>query len=66
MVFLSLTEATQLDDEPLTAQQVAARLAELGIRVGVTGSYRFRLVTHYWIDDAAVERAVSAFGQVMS
>jgi len=66
MVFLSLTEATRLNNGPLTAQQVATRLAELGIRVGVTGPYRFRLVTHYWIDDAAVERAISAFAQVMS
>jgi hypothetical protein len=66
MVFLGMTEATRLNNGPLTAQQVATRLAELGIRVGVTGPYRFRLVTHYWIDDAAVERAVSAFAQVMS
>jgi hypothetical protein len=66
MVFLSLTEATRLGNAPLTAQQVATRLAELGIRVGVTGTYRFRLVTHYWIDDAAVERAITAFGHVLS
>jgi threonine aldolase len=66
MVFLSLSEATRQDEEPLTAQQVARRLAESGVRVGVTGAYRFRLVTHYWIDDAAVERAVAAFTQVLS
>jgi hypothetical protein len=40
-------------------------MAEKGVRVGVVGAQRFRLVTHYWIDDAAVERAVAAFGQAL-
>jgi hypothetical protein len=30
------------------------------------GIRRFRLVTHYWIDDDAVEKAVYAFGQVLN
>jgi threonine aldolase len=57
MIFLSLTEETN----PLTAQLVAQRLAEHGVRVGVIGKNRFRLVTHYWIDDAAVGQALAAF-----
>jgi threonine aldolase len=57
MIFLSLTEETN----PLTAQLVAHRLAEHGVRVGVIGKNRFRLVTHYWIDDAAVGQALAAF-----
>ena len=59
MVFLSL-----VDDAPLDGQQFAARLAELGVKVGLVGARRFRLVVHYWIDDAAVERAAGAFESV--
>jgi threonine aldolase len=47
------------------AALVAARLAECNIKVGVVGSRRFRLVTHYWIDDAAAAKTVEAFGSVM-
>lgn len=56
MVFISL-------DEQLTipARELAALLAQKGIKVGITGPRSFRLVTHYWIDDAAVERTVEAF-----
>ncbi|RME06073.1 MAG: low-specificity L-threonine aldolase, partial [Anaerolineae bacterium] len=56
MVYLTLSA-----DVPLNAAQTAARLAEHGIRVGTVGERRFRLVTHYWIDDAAVQRTVQAF-----
>jgi threonine aldolase len=59
MVFISLTE-----DFPLDAIQVKHRLLEFGVRVGVTGARRFRLVTHYWIDDAGIEQALSAFANV--
>jgi threonine aldolase len=57
MVFLSLA----LQTAPLTASQVADRLLERGVKVGVVGERRFRLVTHYWIDDSAVDRAIAAF-----
>jgi threonine aldolase len=59
MVFISLAE-----DFPLNAIQVKDRLLELGVKVGVTGARRFRLVTHYWVDDADIEQAVSAFANV--
>ena len=61
MIFMSLAPATA----PLTAAQVAQRLTERGVRVGVAGSNRFRLVTHYWIDDRAVDQAIAAFAQVL-
>ena len=55
-----------LDDRiTLTAPEVAARLAEQGVRVGAVGSRRFRLVTHHDVGDAAVERALGAFQSVM-
>jgi threonine aldolase len=60
MVFLSLD-----DDVPLDARQVADRLSQYDVRVGVVDRRRFRLVTHYWIDDAGVEQALEAFREVM-
>jgi threonine aldolase len=61
MIFLSLTQ-----DAPFSsAKQAAVELAEKGVKVGITGSNRFRLVTHYWINDQAVENALAAFKTVM-
>jgi len=34
--------------------------------VDAENARRFRLVTHYWIDDIAVERTISAFGTVLN
>lgn len=61
MVFLSLKDDPGIGP----ASQVAQRLAERGVKVGVVGARRFRLVTHYWIDDAAVDRASAAFAEVL-
>jgi threonine aldolase len=60
MVFLELAEELSL-----SASQVAERLTGRQVLVGVSGRRRFRLVTHYWIDDEAVEAAVAAFRQVL-
>jgi len=40
-------------------------LKACGALVGVVGERRFRLVTHYWISDEDVNRAVAAFRQVL-
>ena len=61
MVFLTISQ----DIESLNADTVAERLAEHGVLVGVTGWRRFRLVTHYWIDDEDIDYAISAFGAVL-
>ena len=61
MLFCSLAEAV-----PLSAAQVAAALAERGVRVGVVTPRRFRLVTHYWIGDDDVAQAVTAFRDVLT
>ena len=60
MVFLNLA-----DSASLTAREIGNRLAERGIKVGVVGSQRFRLVTHYGIGDEDIERAIAAFGEVL-
>lgn len=59
MVFFDLAE-----DVSLTPQQIGERLMELGVQVDAY-SRRFRLVTHYWIDDDAVEKSISAFKKVL-
>jgi threonine aldolase len=59
MIFMALT-----DSFPLDAKDVAAELAKSGVKVGVVGRRRFRLVTHHWIDDPGVEKALLAFKQV--
>jgi threonine aldolase len=61
MLFCSLAGGV-----PLDAAQVAAALAERGVRVGVVASRRFRLVTHYWIGDDDVTQAVAAFRDVLA
>ena len=61
MIFCSLRE-----DVPLDADQVAAYLAERNVRVGIVGSRRFRIVTHYWIGDAEVDQAIAAFKGILA
>lgn len=59
MVFVTLRGTTT------TAAKVAERLDRFGVKVGVTGERRFRLVTHYWIGDEGVQRTVEAFREVL-
>jgi threonine aldolase len=61
MVFMNLAE-----DVPMSADEVAEKMKERGVLVGVSGARRFRLVTHCWIDDDGVDKAVAAFGGVLS
>jgi threonine aldolase len=60
MVFLSLDGKV-----PFNSQQVISHLAENKVLVGVAGSRRFRLVTHYWIDDQGIQRAIDAFKSLL-
>jgi threonine aldolase len=60
MVFMNLSEEISL-----SAAEIAEKMKERGILIGVSGARRFRLVTHCWIDDRGIERAVSAFEDVL-
>jgi threonine aldolase len=60
MVFVSLA-----DDVPKDALQVKSELKKLGVLVSATGKRSFRLVTHYWIDEEKVEKAIKAFHEVL-
>jgi threonine aldolase len=61
MVFMNLAE-----DVPMSADEVAEKMKERDVLVGVSGARRFRLVTHCWINDDGVDKAVAAFGEVLS
>jgi threonine aldolase len=60
MVFITLAPEVKC-----TAAEAAAQLKAQGIRVGVVGERKFRMVTHYWIDDAGVERTIQAFQTIL-
>ncbi len=60
MVFFDLASHVKL-----STAEITAKLKDYGILVSASGPRRFRLVTHYWIDDSAVERTVSAFRSVL-
>lgn len=60
MIYLSLSEEISLN-----AKQVAEKLAANSILVGIVGERRFRLVTHYWIDDETVNTVPAAFHEVL-
>jgi threonine aldolase len=61
MVFMNLA-----GEVTINARLVAERMKEYGVQVGVVGERRFRLVTHYWIDDLGVEKTLSGFGKVLA
>jgi threonine aldolase len=61
MIFISLDERVRKD-----AAQVADDLNKVGIKVGTVGARRFRLVTHHWITDDAVERVPQAFARAVA
>ena len=61
MVYISLA-----DSIPLNTKEVTLRLEKMGIMVSAVGSKQFRLVTHYWIDDQAVETTIRTFKEVLS
>jgi threonine aldolase len=56
MVYLNLAQETGVD-----SRQVKERMGKAGVLVDAENSKRFRLVTHYEIDDKAVETTISAF-----
>ena len=60
MVYLNLSEEVQID-----AQQVGQRMKEHGVLIDPENARRFRLVTHYWIDNLAVEKTVAAFEKAL-
>lgn len=60
MVFLTLG-----DQVHLSASEMAGRLKDQGLLVGVSAERRFRLVTHYMIGDSEVDSAIKIFRNVL-
>lgn len=61
MVYLNLSENAKVD-----SKQICDLARNMGILLDADSSRRFRLVTHYWIDDHAVEKTISAFQEILS
>lgn len=60
MIFINLKDHTSIK-----AKTVAEHLKSNGIRVGVIGEKHFRLVTHFWINEKAVEKTINSFRSVL-
>ena len=56
MVYLNLNDEVQTD-----SYQITQKMKEFGVLVDPENSRRFRLVTHYLVDDPAVETTVAGF-----
>ncbi len=61
MVFLDLTPEVQK-----STTQIEQEMRSRGILVHASGARQFRLVTHYWIDDEAIGKTVSALAEVLN
>lgn len=64
--FTNMIYFTLADSLPLNAPQAAEKMKELGVLVDPDDWRRFRLVTHYWVDDDAVEKTISAFKKTLN
>jgi threonine aldolase len=60
MVYLNLSEDVKMD-----AGQIVEQAKKSGVLLDAENSRRFRLVTHCWVDDAGVEKTISAFRETL-
>lgn len=60
MVFFNYAEQVALSE-----LAVEEKMRDFGVLVHSVGKRRFRLVTHAWVDDAAVERVVEGFKTIL-
>jgi threonine aldolase len=54
------------DEDEKSPEEIGAALAERGVLVNSRGGRRFRAVTHYWIDDSDIERAIRAMREAVA
>jgi threonine aldolase len=59
MVYIEMAE-----DMPLSEDELLDELGKRGIKIGQVGGRKFRMVTHYWIDDDAVNRVIQTFAEI--
>lgn len=60
MIYFDLNNEVKLN-----VNQITDEMKKRGILIDAAGPYRFRLVTHYWVDDAGVEKTIKAFSEVL-
>ncbi len=53
------------DEVKLSVNQIVDEMKKRDVLVDWAGPRRFRLVTHYWVDDAGVDKALQALKDVM-
>jgi threonine aldolase len=53
------------DEVRLSVNQIIEEMKKRGVLVDWAGPRRFRLVTHYWVDDTGVEKTLQAFADVL-
>jgi threonine aldolase len=61
MIYFNLAGSVRMN-----APQVAEKMKDFGVLVDPDDWRRFRLVTHYWIDDDAVEKSILAFKKALN
>ncbi len=61
IIYISLNENLSIK-----GTELAQILKQAGVLVGRAGPQKFRLVTHYWIDDRAVETTIRTFKEILS
>lgn len=60
MIYFDLVDRIQL-----TENQIIEEMKKYGVLVDWAGPRRFRLVTHYWVDDEGVEKAIRGFSEIL-
>ena len=60
MVYFNLTNDVRIDSKIITE-----RMLKFGVLVDAENARRFRLVTHYWVDDSSVDKTIMAFESVL-
>jgi threonine aldolase len=61
MVYMDLA-----DDVKIDSKQICEKARPMGILLDAESPRRFRLVTHYWIDESAVDKTISAFREILN
>ena len=54
-----------LDEVKLSVDQIVEKMKRRGVLVDWAGPRRFRLVTHYWVDDAGAQKTLKALAEVL-
>ncbi|MBE0671936.1 MAG: low-specificity L-threonine aldolase [Anaerolineales bacterium] len=60
MVYFDLADRIALSEN-----QIIEEMKKYGVLVDWAGPRRFRLVTHYWVDDEGVEKVVKGFSEIL-